>query len=140
MYAEKERNRSDNGPFVGSELERIFLIDGTVRKSSHIVAKSTVNQGRLGIAFEKSAGRLMISRIVEGSPAERCKLLTIGDEVLEIRDVDDEVLDVHEFTGTKAAQYFRGLEHQPIRFSIRSGTTCKEIAIELTRVRNFVEQ
>ena len=134
-YAAKKLNRTSS-TFTARDVERIFFVDGIVHKRSHIES-ANVNWGRLGIGFENTGDKLTIKRVVEGSPAEQCGRLSVGDEVIRMQDLDDEVFDTSAFSAVKAAQYFRGWADQPIRFSIRSGKSGEEMAIELKRGKNF---
>lgn len=135
-HAAKTLNRT-NSTLTARNVERVFFVDGIVHKRSHIES-AKVNWGRLGIGFENTGGKLTIKRVVEGSPAEQCGRLSVGDEVISMRDLDDEVFDISAFSGAKAAQFFRGLAGQTMRFSIRSGKSGEEIAIELSRA-SFLE-
>ncbi len=134
-YAAKKLNRT-NSTFTARDVERVFFVDGIVHKRSHIES-ANVNWGRLGIGFENTGGKLTIKRVVGGSPAEQCGRLSVGDEVISMQDLDDEIFDTSVFSVVKAYQFFRGLADQPIRFSICSGKSGEEIAIELKRVQSF---
>ena len=135
-YAAKNLKR-ENSIRTARDVERVFFVDGIVHKRSHIES-ANVNWWRLGIGFENTRGKLTIKYVVEGSPAEQCGRLSVGDEVIAMRDLDDEVFDISAFPAVKAAQFFRGLSDQPIRFSIRSGKSGEELAIELSRA-SFLE-
>ena len=134
-YAARKLIRA-NSMFSARDVERVFLVDGIVHKKSHIDS-ADVNYGRLGIGFENTGGRLTIKRLVDGSPAQKCGRLSVGDEVISMRDLDDEGFDTSAFPAVKAAQFFRGLADQPIRFSIRAKATRIETEIELKRVSYF---
>lgn len=83
-HAAKTLNRT-NSTLTARDVERVFFVDGIVHKRSHIES-AKVNWGRLGIGFENTGGKLTIKRVVEGSPAEQCGRLAVGDEVIDLRN------------------------------------------------------
>ena len=132
MYATKDVIRSEEGLVFGTKTERVFFIDGNVHKRSRHEDKIQFESGLLGIGFGDSAGKLKIDSVERYSAADRMGKIFIGDELISMTDIDDEIFDVSDFSKSKAQQYFRVIPNQLVRFSIRSPMSGKVTEVEMT--------